>query len=217
MTTKVKGQGPIDVSEASRQWHLKLPRGSCYEQLACAVIRLCRNGMPPWQAYSGLSGNKCPICSVPTTVEPGRSYGKLTRAPHKPHVECLSVLQLMTDSNNDMTDRAAIRAKQITFAVFDPKVDAVSIEFFIMVQKAGVPCVDASYLKDYVLRAAFKDTNSLDYERSVFIGRSLFAKDSVMCSRYVMTVEIFEAARNKSKGKTGTSKAGTRARTPRRK
>ena len=123
----------------------------------------------------------------------------------------------MTDSNNDMTDRAAIRAKQITFAVFDPKVDAVSIEFFIMVQKAGVPCVDASYLKDYVLRAAFKDTNSLDYERSVFIGRSLFAKDSVMCSRYVMTVEIFEAARNKSKGKTGTSKAGTRARTPRRK
>ena len=33
--------------------------------------------MPPWQAYSGLSWNKCPICSVPTAVEPGRSYGKL--------------------------------------------------------------------------------------------------------------------------------------------
>ena len=47
MTTKVKGQhGPIDVSEASRQWHLKLPRGSCYVQLACVVIQT----MQEWDA-----------------------------------------------------------------------------------------------------------------------------------------------------------------------
>ena len=220
MTTKVKGQGPIDVSEASRQWHLKLPRGSCYEQLACAVIRLCRNGMPPWQAYSGLSGNKCPICSVPTTVEPGRSYGKLTRAPHKPHVECLSVLQNCWWPTRITTWQTVQQFEQSRSPLpcSTPKWTQSQLSSLSWFKKrVSHDCVDASYLKAYVLRAAFKDTNSLDYERSVFIGRSLFAKDSVMCSRYVMTVEIFEAARNKSKGKTGTSKAGTRARTPRRK